>query len=624
MSTPTQSEPQDDLSAVFEKIQEIVAKSADGDYLYRGEPKHYKEHPYEGKVSSNLWREYYKVDMGIYTIEEIQELELKDAKRYINGDGFEALTQLQHYGGKTNLIDFTTDYLIALFFACDGSYDKCGRVILLPKTEEIKEKYRVEEPRNPQNRVIAQKSIFIRPPDGFIEPKPDDVINIPKSLKLPTLEYLRKYHNISIETIYNDIHGFIKSQDIRWCAHAEFGAALACEKEQDYENTIRHYTECLKINPQQTYAYHNRGLAYYRYIGDYDRAIMDFNEAIKREPDYAEAYNDRGAAYGKKGDYDHAIGDFNKVIDLTPDNAETYYNRGRAYCLKGDHDSAIEDYNKAIDLNPDYANAYCGRGEAYRNKGEIDRAIVDFNTAIRFQSDLVNAYYNGGLAYYAKGNIDRAIENFNMTIRLEPDFAPAYYNRGAIYGQQGNYNRAIIDFNKVIDLKPNDADAYYGRGGAYRHKGDYDNALADYNVAIQLNPNVDAYINRGATYGIKGKYELAIKDFNTAIELKPNDAKAYDNRGIAYRKKGDFDRAIVDFNKAIECKPDFAESYYNRGLAWLLLKEWEKTKSDLTTAKEKGANIVDEFRMDYESVSDFEGKHDIQLPPDIAAILTPQ
>ena len=38
-----------------------------------------------------------------------------EAKRYIyEKDDFEILTQLQHYGGKTNLIDFTTDYLIAL------------------------------------------------------------------------------------------------------------------------------------------------------------------------------------------------------------------------------------------------------------------------------------------------------------------------------------------------------------------------------------------------------------------------------------------------------------------------------------------------------------------------------
>ena len=30
------------------------------------------------------------------------------------------LTQLQHYESQTNLIDFTTDFNIALFFACDG------------------------------------------------------------------------------------------------------------------------------------------------------------------------------------------------------------------------------------------------------------------------------------------------------------------------------------------------------------------------------------------------------------------------------------------------------------------------------------------------------------------------
>ena len=39
---------------------------------------------------------------------------------------FEILTEIQHYGGKTNLIDFTMDYFIALFFACDGRYDEDG------------------------------------------------------------------------------------------------------------------------------------------------------------------------------------------------------------------------------------------------------------------------------------------------------------------------------------------------------------------------------------------------------------------------------------------------------------------------------------------------------------------
>ena len=353
MSTPNQSEPQDDLSAVFKKIQKIVAKSSDGDYIYRGEPEHYKDPPYCGRVSSSLWREYRNIDVGIHTIEKVQELELEDAKKYVNGDEFETLTQLQHYGGKTNLIDFTTDYLIALFFACDGSYDKPGRVILLSKTEEIKEKYRIEEPRNPQNRVIAQKSIFVRPPKGFIEPEPDDVINICKSLKLPTLEYLRKYHKISTETIYNDLHGFIKNQASRWRAYAEFGEALACEKRRDYENTIRHYTKCLQINPQMTDAYYNRGLVYYDNIGDYDCAIEDFNEAIEREPDYTNAYRSRGKVYFKKGQIERAIEDFSKAIELNPNDAYTYYMRGMASLRLRKWESARSDLTIARDMETD-------------------------------------------------------------------------------------------------------------------------------------------------------------------------------------------------------------------------------------------------------------------------------
>ncbi len=39
------------------------------------------------------------------------------------------LVEMQHFGGKTNLIDFTTDYRVALFFACDGAHGECGRVV---------------------------------------------------------------------------------------------------------------------------------------------------------------------------------------------------------------------------------------------------------------------------------------------------------------------------------------------------------------------------------------------------------------------------------------------------------------------------------------------------------------
>ena len=56
-------------------------------------------------------------------IEVVQQRNLEEAKKYTyETDELSILTELQHYGAKTNLIDFTANYLIALFFACDSNH----------------------------------------------------------------------------------------------------------------------------------------------------------------------------------------------------------------------------------------------------------------------------------------------------------------------------------------------------------------------------------------------------------------------------------------------------------------------------------------------------------------------
>ena len=112
------------------------------------------------------------------------------------------------------------------------------------------------------------------------------------------------------------------------------------------------------------------------------------------------------------------------------------------------------------------------------------------------------------------------------------------------------------------------------------------------------------------------RYDNAIKHYGRAIELKPDFAEAYSNRGIVHAKKGDHDQAIRDFNQAdaIAC--------FNRGVVWLPKQAWDKAKSDLKAAKEKGLNIAKLFSDTFGSVSAFEKQHHIQLPKDIRDMLT--
>ena len=192
------SSEQPDLDEVLEKINEIAKASADGDYIYRGERAHHQEHPYCGTVTSGLYRQYLERGEKHVNVSGIQLQILNEARDYIPGkmDDLELLSTLQHYGDKTNLIDFTTDYLVALFFACDGKPAEPGRVILLRRQPESDaETYEVEEPPRTIRRAEVQKSIFVQTEKGFVEP--DKVVCIPAELKRNMLDYLRKHHDIA-------------------------------------------------------------------------------------------------------------------------------------------------------------------------------------------------------------------------------------------------------------------------------------------------------------------------------------------------------------------------------------------------------------------------------------------
>ena len=281
-------------------INEIKMKSEDGDYIYRGEPEKYC------KISSTLHREYFNdenthIDFEGFDLRNVQREMLNVAKKHIgeppqdlfeslvvgqskkrfiesheprsiiDSDELEILTELQHYGGITNLIDFTTDYLIAIFFACAGELTEDGRVILLKKSKRMEDEM-IIRPQNPRHRVIAQKSIFLYPPNGFIEVSENDIVYIPSYLKQRMQKYLRKSHDISSETIYNDLHGFIKKQEVHYTANKElyFGVTFqhrgdkadknSPERREAYRKAITHYSRSIEQDSEYSRVYYHLGV----------------------------------------------------------------------------------------------------------------------------------------------------------------------------------------------------------------------------------------------------------------------------------------------------------------------------------------------------------------------------
>ena len=337
------SESEINDSAIHKRLQEIRRQSSQGEYVYRGEPEQYE------KISSALYREYKdKMQAEKFDIQIAQKEMLEQVKAYTDfTDETDVLTELQHYGGKTNLIDFTTDYLIALFFACDSSPDQDGRVILLNKNTN--QGIITSPKKNQNNRVISQKSIFFQTPKGYLDEEDYAVIPVPKKIKQPILHYLRKYHDIATHTIYNDIFGYIQNQEKHQTAYTKFYIGLTFQEKGKYEEAIKHYDQAIRINPQIFQAYNNRGAAKGK-LGRHEEAIADCNEAIRINPQYANAYTNRGNAQAALGQYHDAITDYDQAISLNPKDAVAYNNRGTANKAFGEDEKARADFQRAFEL----------------------------------------------------------------------------------------------------------------------------------------------------------------------------------------------------------------------------------------------------------------------------------
>ena len=408
--------PANELDDVFKIIIELGQKSVQGNYIYRGETQGHE------KVSSSLYREYTgreAPDMAV-----LQQTDVDEARRYTHEtDEFAILTELQHYGGKTNLIDFTADYLIALFFACDGSHSQNGRVILLERSHDINEY--VYGPTNPVTRVLAQKSVFVKPPEGYVEPT--EVVDIPHELKLPMLDYLQKSHGISAETIYNDLHGFIRSRAIHREAFEHLNTAVVHQRSRESQRTIDSCTKALDLNPRMLRALQIRGETYSVTL-EYGRAIADFDRMIEINPSSVNAHMNRGLALHHQGDYDAAILEFDTVAELQPQHTRVYHALGNSYSAKKESDPAILAFNQAIAIDPENAHSHNGLGIVYFHERDFHQAIEHFEKMIALAPKEPHGYMNLGESWLHLADWGKAKANLLAAQSMGGDLIKSFLN----------------------------------------------------------------------------------------------------------------------------------------------------------------------------------------------------
>ena len=378
-------------------IAEICDEYGKGNFIFRGTTKVFSEEPTGVNSSLYRWAKKKKAIDEHYKPPMIEKEIVDSARRHFpdKTSNIEILTDIRHYGGKVNLMDFTRNLYVALFFACNGDFDQDGEIIILDENKlspPIKNiiydkdemaKMGIIEPAKTQTsqlRVVAQDSIFVYFVEGYIGRSHFKNKIIPKGLKKDILDFIDKFSNINQDTIYNDLIGFIANEKNYDTAEGLFYQGNAKYSSGKHQEAIEDYSKAIRHNPRFTEAYYNRGLSKYS-LKKYEEAIRDYNQTIELDPQFSAAYNNRGNAKSSLGEHEEAIKDYDKAIELDPQYVKEYNNRGNAKASLGECEEAIKDYDIAIELNPKYAEAYNNRGLAKGKLGDMKGAEADFAKA---------------------------------------------------------------------------------------------------------------------------------------------------------------------------------------------------------------------------------------------------
>lgn len=330
-------------------ILELLNESSNGNYIFRGENMKYNV-----PCCSSLYRkcEQYISNGFKEVLPQIQLQMLDKAKRYYSNSesDIKVLSDLQHYGAKTNLIDFTKNILIALFFACndikasedkDGiiyflDYKKIGRLQSFQNINSMQGVYSFEAPIN--TRALFQSSIFVISSTGFLDEKLYKTIIIPDEIKKDILSFLRKNFNIHTNTIYDDIHGFIANQENSLSTFL-FYEGMNFLESKDYEKAIIKLEKVIELDEMAKDECSMRIGYCYLELKDYLKAMASLEQASEQRVDTLSL---KAIVNAYLGNYDACNDNITRVRENKNINTYAKYNIACALAILKRKEEALE------------------------------------------------------------------------------------------------------------------------------------------------------------------------------------------------------------------------------------------------------------------------------------------
>ncbi len=180
--------------------------------------------------------------------------------------------------------------------------------------------------------------------------------------------------------------------------------------------------------------------------------ISLWEEAVNLNPKNSRALVNLGLAYERIGDLSEAQKYILEGLSLDPQIAYGWLHLGNLQFKEEKYSLAEESYFRAISVHPGLAGGYYNIGNIMLGRGEIEKAEEFYMYSIEIDPYLALAQNNLGQIYASRGNSEEALMSYERAIRSNPELPQPYFNRAVLLEKLGDFNSALGEYSRAYNL----------------------------------------------------------------------------------------------------------------------------------------------------------------------------
>ncbi|UYQ92287.1 tetratricopeptide repeat protein [Chitinophaga horti] len=374
-------------------------------------------------------------------------------------------------------------------------------------------------------------------------------------------------------------------------ADSFFYAAQRSKMLGDYRTAITHYSDCLRLDPDNATAYYEVGRLFMELrnaqyalgftrkavvldstnkwfkmaLADafavnemFDSAALVYATLSRQFPENDDYKFNHGAFLSRADKLTEALNVFTKLEEKTGPVEEVVYQRQKLLVKLNRLDEAAAEIHKLVELNPDEPRYYLLLAELYDANDMIPQAKAMYDTIL--QKDPYHPRALIAFATYAKKErrmddywkfLTRAFANPDYSIDEKVAYVFPYLQMQSL--DSAKLEEGLLLSNLIINAHPEEAKAFALRADMFSQADIIDSALVNYRKAVTLDSSrFTVWYQLMWLYSRNDQADSLLHVSETATQLFPQEFMGFYFNGMANYFKQQYDKAVKSLNRSLQ------------------------------------------------------------------------